>query len=195
MAPPLLFSAAGTPIRASTTATAFRLQLSIDGEEAVDVAIPRFIRAFEDLREFWVRYAAPKLYRDIEDNFDSEGRQSGGWAPLSPAYAAWKAKHYPGRPMLVRTRALKTSLTWQGDRPGPEGFFEASRQALVFGTRIRYARHHQRPTGNRPPRRRILYLLRGASETFGRLLHAYAADQAKAAGFRTREAIIARSAS
>ncbi len=185
---------AATVGRAS--AAPFRLQLSIDGEQVVDVALSRWRTGLDDLREFFVRYLAPKLYRDIEDNFDAEGGLSdspGQWAPLSPAYAAWKAKHYPGRGILVRTGALKRSLTLTGERPGPDGIFEASRAALVFGTRIRYARHHQRPSGSRPPRRRILFFLRGASETFGRLLHAYSVDQAKAAGLRTRLAIRAAS--
>lgn len=170
---------------------AVRLQFSIDGEDIVNVALPRFRTQLGDLREFWIRYAAPKLYRDIQDNFESEGGSVGGWPPLSPAYAKWKAKHYPGRPMLVRKGPLKKSLTFDGTKPGPEGLFEASRNALIFGTRIAYAQHHQRPTGKRPPRRRILFLRPGASETFGRLLHAFAVDQAKAAGLRTRDAIIA----
>jgi phage gpG-like protein len=168
-----------------------RFQFSIDGQDLVDVALPRFRQQLGDLREFWVRYAAPKLYRDIERNFEEQGvlSETAGWTPLSPGYAAWKAKHYPGRPLLVRSGALKESLTFDGDGPGPEGLFEASRDGLIFGTRIKYARHHQRPTGSRPPMRRILFLMKGASETFGRLLHAFALDVAKKSGLRTREAI------
>lgn len=37
--------------------------------------------------------------------------QGPGWAPLSPRYSKWKAKHYPGMPLLVRTGALQASLT------------------------------------------------------------------------------------
>jgi hypothetical protein len=181
----------------ATAIPVFRLQFSIDGEDLVDVALPRLKQDLSDLRQFWIRYVAPKLYRDIQDNFESRGTladPSGvGWAPLSPAYARWKAKHYPGAPILVRRGDLKRSLTFDGSRPGPEGLFEASRDALVFGTRIRHAKYHQRPTGSRPPRRRILFLMRGASETFGRLLHAYTMASAKAAGLRTRLAIRAAS--
>lgn len=34
-------------------------------------------------------------------NFATEGTLSGGWAPLTPKYAAWKARAYGNRPMLV----------------------------------------------------------------------------------------------
>lgn len=177
---------------ASASLPVFRLQLSIDGDQLVDVALPRFREQLTDLREFFVRYAAPKLYRDIGRNFDTEGQFSDpgtGWAPLSPGYAAWKERHYPGRRILHRTGALETSLTFDGEKPGDGGFFEVSRTALVFGTRIKYARHHQRPSGRRPPQRRILFFMSGASETFGRLLHLFAVDMAKRNGLRTREVI------
>ncbi|MEO8483330.1 MAG: hypothetical protein ABI634_14045 [Acidobacteriota bacterium] len=168
---------------------AFRLQMSIDGDVA-DVALVRLRGSLEDLTDFWRRYAAPKLYRDIADNFDSEGGGVGGWAPLSEDYAAWKAKHFPGRPILVRTGALKESLTFDGTSPGPEGIFDAGKGGLVIGTKLSYGKYHQRPTkSGRPPQRRFLFLLRNASETLGRLLHAYSVDQAKKAGLRTRAAI------
>lgn len=169
---------------------AIKFTFSIDGEQTFSVGFPRFQAQLTDLREFWIRYASPKLYRDIEGNFDNEGKDAGGWEPLSKPYAAWKAKHYPGRKMLVRTGAMKQSLTFDGEKPGPEGLFEASRNALVFGTRIKYAQYHQRGEGKR--HRRILFFLGGESkarETFGRLLHLYAADMAKRSGLRTRAAI------
>lgn len=46
------------------------------------------------------------------DVFGSEGAASGPrWADLTPAYAAWKQEHYPGRPIGVLTGALRSSLT------------------------------------------------------------------------------------
>lgn len=173
---------------------AFRFQMSIDGDVA-DVALVRFRASLADLTDFWRRYAAPKLYRDILDNFESAGQGVGGWPPLSKDYAAWKETHFPGRPLLVRTGKLKASLLFEDGKPGPEGIFEAGPRALVIGTRVPYAKYHQRPTtSGRPPQRRFLFLLRNASETLGRLLHAYSVDEAKKAGLRTRAAIQAGAA-
>ena len=46
------------------------------------------------------------------DVFGSEGAASGArWADLTPAYAAWKQEHYPGRPIGVLTGALRSSMT------------------------------------------------------------------------------------
>ena len=35
------------------------------------------------------------------------------WAPLSPAYKRWKDKHFPGRPILVRTGAMQAGFRWE----------------------------------------------------------------------------------
>lgn len=43
----------------------------------------------------------------VAQQFATEGRRAGGWPPLSPRYAAWKAAHYPGRPILVLTGQMK----------------------------------------------------------------------------------------
>lgn len=171
----------------------FRLRLSIDSD-VVDVALVRFAGQLTDLGDFWRRYAAPKLYRDILDNFESAGSGVGGWKPLSDDYAAWKEKHFPGAPILMQTGALKTSLTFDGEKPGKDGIFEAGKDGLVIGTAVGWAKYHQRPPiEGRPPTRRLLFLMRNASETLGRLLHLYAVDEAKKAGLRTRAAIIAGS--
>lgn len=43
--------------------------------------------------------------RQITRAYTSEGATTGSvWARLSPGYARWKAKAYPGRKILVRTR-------------------------------------------------------------------------------------------
>jgi len=40
-------------------------------------------------------------------------RGAGTWQPLSPRYAAWKARHFPGRPLMVRSGKLRAALTSQ----------------------------------------------------------------------------------
>lgn len=47
------------------------------------------------------------------DAFNSRGSVYGEpWAPLNPVYAAWKAQHYPGRPMEVQTGKMRDSFGW-----------------------------------------------------------------------------------
>lgn len=38
------------------------------------------------------------------------------WPRLSPRYAAWKAKHYPGAGPLIRTGTMKNSYVFESDR-------------------------------------------------------------------------------
>jgi hypothetical protein len=49
---------------------------------------------------------------DMAAQFVTQGETSGDeWAPLSPAYAAWKAKKFPGRTIGWLTGALMQSMT------------------------------------------------------------------------------------
>lgn len=49
--------------------------------------------------------------------FASQGGILGeNWADLSPAYAVWKAKMYPGRPPLVRTGEMQNSFVFESDQ-------------------------------------------------------------------------------
>ena len=74
---------------------------------------PRRLRGFAaqmmDLRPFWP--IAARFGRQwFKEQLDSEGKWGGDpWEPLSPDYAAWKAQHYPGRPMLWREGALRAA--------------------------------------------------------------------------------------
>jgi len=63
------------------------------------------------------------------ETFGSEGSASGGkWADLTPAYAAWKQEHYPGRPIGVLTGALRASMT------GGSGYSETITKTIAsFG--------------------------------------------------------------
>lgn len=47
--------------------------------------------------------------------FATEGKDTGEkWEPLSPRYAKWKAKHYKGRTIGIRTSALMSSMMGGG---------------------------------------------------------------------------------
>jgi len=170
----------------------FRMEVS--GFQPVMVSLSRFGERIKDFRPFWLEYFAPSFYRDIKRNFELEGSYVGGWAPLSPGYAAWKQAHYPGRTILRRTDALFQSLTFEHGQVGPRGIFLPGERSLVLGTSVPYAQYHQTPGSFRSrgllrvlrqrAARRFLFIPQRAASTFGRLLHAFAVDQADQEGLR-----------
>ena len=91
----------------------------------------------------------------IKAHFSSEGGYSGEqWAPLSPTYAAWKAKHYPGRGILQREGRLYNSLSAQSG----DTIFRVTPTSAEFGTKVPYAVYHQaEDRGAAPfPRRAVI---------------------------------------
>jgi len=80
--------------------------------------------------------------------FNSRGGYgSGGWAPLSPAYAAWKSKHHPGKPLMELSGDLRDSLTKR-----PFGIDVIKSDGMVIGTQVSYAPYHQHGTPTMPAR-------------------------------------------
>lgn len=155
-----------------------RITLEIEGYERVDVGLSRFAQAIQDFRPFWRTVAAPWFFAAIVENFATEGRPVGGWRPLSPRYAAWKARHYPGKTILRRTDRLITSLTWTGaSLAGREGIARFAETQAELGTAVPYAAAHQHGSSDppgRPPQRRVLYLPVDASRTLAKALQQWA---------------------
>jgi hypothetical protein len=69
----------------------------------------------QDLSDYWTRFAQPRVAAEIRQTFDSEGH--GKWRPLSPEYARWKARRYPGKTLLRREDNYYNAAT-QRDHPG-----------------------------------------------------------------------------
>ena len=67
----------------------------------------------QNLQPFWEDYATPAVIEEIARIFVTEGY--GTWAPLSPKYAVWKAKHYPGKSILRLTDAYFKASTQKGE--------------------------------------------------------------------------------
>lgn len=92
------------------------------------------------------RWVAPYVLTVLEDFSKRQfrghglGPNRGKWAPLTDAYARWKAKHYPGKPILERTGALKESLTNAGD---VNALREERPTGISYGSRIQYGHYHQ----------------------------------------------------
>jgi len=114
----------------------------------------------KNLIPFWEGVFAPAYFAQVQDLFALEGqsRGSGGqfgpgsWAPLSPAYAAWKKRHFPGKLILERTGKMRESLNWQGASLGAGGVFVPRRDAVTVGTSVAYGKYHQHGTPKMPRR-------------------------------------------
>lgn len=52
------------------------------------------------------------ILENVRAQFESEGSQGehGVWQPLSDAYGKWKARNWPGRPILVRDGGMKGAM-------------------------------------------------------------------------------------
>jgi len=103
--------------------------------------ISDFSRPFEQI--------ADNFYEGEKEMFSSQGGAAGGWAKLSPQYAEWKARNYPGRPILQRTGAMMESFT---GRSGPFSRFSLSPKRLEMGADTPYAGYHQKGMGKMPKR-------------------------------------------
>jgi phage gpG-like protein len=104
-------------------------------------------------------------FRDVwfEQNervFAAEGLPT-AWPALSPAYAAWKQRNFPGKTILRRTDRLFGSLTSMA----PDTIFQATPRTLRMGSRVPYFMAHQVGAGNLPARPPLVLL----PETFSEL--------------------------
>src|SRR5688572_696289 len=89
----------------------FALNIKLEGVDRVAKAFADLKASVRDLRPFWKSdELRPRL---LGGALDQDGRDRFGrpFEPLNPVYAAWKAKHFPGKPVLERTGRLRDSLS------------------------------------------------------------------------------------
>jgi hypothetical protein len=156
---------------------ALKLTLYID-DERMTLTLKNVVGRISDFRRYWADYFAPQFFADIQENFMQEGALVGGWRSLSPAYAAWKMRHYGPKPILVRTGALKASLIPKGRN----NVLRAYKSRGEFGSSLKYLTAHQRGIG--VPRRQVLFFR--STRIFNRLLATWLRDEMNAAGMNAR---------
>jgi len=93
-----------------------RTTATLDTNAIAQVGLRRYLRTVSgranDLYPAWDS-VLNVLYEAERRLFAREGRtkEHGKWEALSPRYAAWKKKHYPGMPRLVLTGRFSGSMT------------------------------------------------------------------------------------
>lgn len=127
---------------------AVRLTFAVFGDTQIDRTLDGIEAAAADMRPAW-EVLRDRFLTLERRQFATQGGYSGGWAPLSPRYAAWKAKHYPGKTILRRTDDLFRSLT-----EGPE-IVILEPGYMVLGSAVEYGPYHQEGAGRLPRRRPV----------------------------------------
>lgn len=105
----------------------------------------RWQQGAADFRPVW-RRIIDDIVSITRVRFDAEGP---GWAPLSEDYGRWKARVYPGMPILQATRRLISSFT---DVSHPEHVEIVTPSQMVWGSTNPYGVHHQKGTRQMPAR-------------------------------------------
>lgn len=124
-----------------------KIAFDVQGERQISVAFQAYAHEVEDMSVPLGR-SADVILAHVRENFATEGKagQPAGWAPLSPAYQAWKAKHYPGRPILVRQGGMKGALLNRALS------VTVLKQRMLYHPPNRYAGYHQTGTRHMPAR-------------------------------------------
>jgi phage gpG-like protein len=97
------------------------------------------------------------------------------WARLSKAYAEWKQRHFPGRPLLVLTGNMKGSFSWKA---GPRSL-QIKNTAKRKGKA--YWHYHQFGT-SRMPARPVLQVRKEDRERLKEIALSYLITQTSGAG-------------
>lgn len=134
-------------------------RLSVDGQAHVVERMQGMMQRVENWQPV-LEEVGDVLLDYLSTAFETGGAGTAhGWAPLSPRYSRWKAKHYPGKPILTRTGALRKSLT---EKQGAGSLYELTKNFVAVGSDYRagaygLGRLHQYGT-TRMPRRRVFDL-------------------------------------
>ena len=132
------------------TETGIHFELSVDGEVQLDRALSRFGEHIPNMQPFF-EMAADMISGFVRAQFESEGGRTGGWAPLSPKYAAYKLSKVGSQPILVYTGRMRQSLI---EKTG-DNIREIGTDRMRWGTSTPYAIWHQRGTSKMSQRKII----------------------------------------
>jgi len=135
-----------------TFGVGLRFSFSVIGAEALSVDLSRFADEITDYRPFWNGPFLDVWRPWIQQAFATQGASTGRpWAPLSPSYAAWKARRgYAYEGLLVRSGDLSSAL--MHPERSRVGVWDPQPSSLRVGTTREGAIFHQTGTRRMPAR-------------------------------------------
>lgn len=151
------------------------VRFTILGDQVLARGFSRFGDKIQDFRPLWEDLKVD-FHRIEDEQFDSQGARGGTpWAPLSPRYEAWKAKYFPGQPLL-----RLTGWMWGVFAVGTGMMYTTEPLRLKIEPPMSYAGIHQRgnPRGNLP-RRPVVVMTEADKENWVKRIHNYIYDKAK----------------
>jgi hypothetical protein len=145
-----------------------RIHFDISGDVQYSRAFDRYAHEARDLSEPFDDIA-DQILAMVGEQFGTEGARTGArWRPLSAAYAIWKDREFPGKPMLVREGDMREAALTKAKA------VRITDQHLVYEIHDEKAIYHQRGSGHLPQRKLVdLTLLdrRGWDRTFASWLN------------------------
>lgn len=126
-------------------------------DDGLSVRLQGLQDAVQDLSPVWQGPVHKIFTTMMRAQFDKQGAYGGEqWTPLSPQYAAWKAKRAPGKPLMELWGYLRGSLINEGEGAAWHVFRHGPSWA-EYGTRINYAAtHHFGDDSRNIPRRQLI---------------------------------------
>lgn len=163
-----------------------RIGYSVAGVDRADGRLTGLEEAARDLTMAFLRIQE-SFEEEERKQFETEGAYgSGGWAPLTDRYRAWKEKKYPGMPILTLKGPLGDSLT---DEFAPGAVRRILPGMAEFGSSIAYGRAHQDGVPSRNlPARPPLEMLPGTKRRWTLIIRAEIMAQAAVAEAHPRGA-------
>ena len=140
------------------------ITITVKGVDELRAKYRRLVPLLADFNRAWPA-VKQSFIGVVLDRFATRGH--GTWRALSPGYAAWKADHYPGQPILVATGRMRQEVT-TGAR------VTATAKTLTFTTNNAYWFYHQYGT-RRMPARPIFKLNRADEAKFTQDIERYVA--------------------
>jgi phage gpG-like protein len=151
------------------------ITFSIAGDEQLKRSLSRFGEHAKDLSEPF-REIVKDFHKIEKKQFETEGGYgSGGWQPLSPRYAEWKSKKFPGRPIMVLGGLLKESLLGNS----PYSIEIVTPKSMDVGTVVNYAIYHQKGTPKMSARQ-LIQLTEEDKRRWIKFIQVYLVKQARA---------------